>query len=92
MKRHRCLSIILIAISSITAAYSQENPAQLKEAAALHNKYSFSKAIEIYRGILEHTHKKVFDQLNEAEGNAAYTQLELELPPLAPAGIPQQPE
>lgn len=53
MKRHRCLSIILIAISSITAAYSQENPAQLKEAAALHNKYSFSKAIEIYRGILE---------------------------------------
>lgn len=53
MKRHRCLSIILIAISSITAAYSQENPAQLKEAAALHNKYSFSKAIKIYRGILD---------------------------------------
>ena len=46
----------------------------------------------VYRGILEHTHKKVFDQLNEAEGNGAYTQLELELPPLAPAGTPQQPE
>lgn len=53
MKRHRCLSIILIAVSSITAAYSQENPEQLKEAAALHNKYRFSKAIEIYRGILD---------------------------------------
>lgn len=53
MKRHRCLSIILIAVFSAAAAYSQENPAQLKEAAALHNKYNFSGAIRIYKGILE---------------------------------------
>ena len=53
MKRHRCLSIILIAIFCATAAYSQENDAKLKEAASLHNKYSFSKAMEIYRSILK---------------------------------------
>lgn len=53
MKRHSCLSIILIAFFCTTAAYSQDNSALLKQAAGCHNKYNFSKAIEIYRSILQ---------------------------------------
>lgn len=53
MKKRSCLSIILIALFSAVTAYPQENTALLKQAAELHKNYSFTKAISIYRSILE---------------------------------------
>ena len=53
MNRHTFLAIISIALLSSFSAYPQENSALLKQAAQLHKEYKFSKAIEIYRSILE---------------------------------------
>ena len=53
MKKRSCLSIIIIALFSAVTAYSQQNAALLKQADELHRNYSFEKAIEIYRSILD---------------------------------------
>lgn len=54
MEKRSYLFIILIALSALCKAYSQEPPQQLEEAAGLHKNYRFNQAIGIYRGLLEH--------------------------------------
>ena len=53
MKKRSCLSIILIALTEITAGWSQDYSKKLEKAAQLHKNYSFSEAAAIYRGILQ---------------------------------------
>ncbi len=53
MNRHTFLAIISIALFSCVAAYPQDNSTLLKEAARRHKEYKFSKAVDIYRSILE---------------------------------------
>lgn len=52
MKNHTGLIIILLAFLATSVASAQENGELLKQAAQLHNKYQFDKAIEIYKSIL----------------------------------------
>ena len=68
MKKRRCLSIIIIALFSAVTAYSQQNAALLKQADELHRKYNFTKAIEIYRSILE----KMPDPAHATESDSLY--------------------
>ncbi len=53
MKKHSCLSIIIIALIGITAGYSQNYNQKLEQAAQYHKNYSFLEAAQIYRSILE---------------------------------------
>ena len=53
MKKRSCLSIILIALISITAGHAQDLEKKLDQAAQHHKNYRFSEAVQIYRTILE---------------------------------------